>query len=213
TLVLKGTVTLVANRQCGITLVEAGSPGMAKGGSGDVLTGVIASLCAQGHKVYQAAVLGVLVNGIAGSLAAQETGEYAMTASDTIGMIGKAMDSLQSGKMAKQQTMPDTGRDALCRQPYRETYQAPIKKPYIEPITETKAEETSGRSAVRFADEPITLGSEGLEEHFNFLATDEDFPARSSRRDDDNPFGDRMDTRMRQGMPDHRRLIPKPFKR
>ncbi len=94
TLVLKGTTTIVASRERGVSLIAAGSPGMAKGGSGDVLTGIIASLAAQGKNAYDAAVLGVMINGIAGEMAAEEMGEYSMTAGDTVGMIGRAMDVL-----------------------------------------------------------------------------------------------------------------------
>ena len=98
TLVLKGTTTIVAGREKGVTLIAAGSPGMAKGGSGDVLTGIISSLAAQGKDAYDAAVLGVLINGMAGEMAAKEKGEYSMTAGDTISMIGRAMESLTGTK-------------------------------------------------------------------------------------------------------------------
>jgi len=98
TLVLKGTTTIVASRERGISLLAAGSPGMAKGGSGDVLTGIIASLAAQGREAYDAAVLGVMINGIAGGLAAKARGEYSMTAGDTVSMIGRAMEILMEKK-------------------------------------------------------------------------------------------------------------------
>jgi NAD(P)H-hydrate epimerase len=94
TLVLKGTTTIVADRERGCALISAGSPGMAKGGSGDVLTGVIASLAAQGKSAFDAAALGVMIAGTAGEMAAKKCGEYAMTASDTVDMIGSAIDAL-----------------------------------------------------------------------------------------------------------------------
>ena len=105
TLVLKGSVTVVANRERGVSLISAGSPGMAKGGSGDVLTGIISSLAAQGRDAYDAAVLGVMIGGMAGEMAAQARGEYSMTAGDTVEMIGRAMETL-----TKQQ--PDTPKTA-----------------------------------------------------------------------------------------------------
>ena len=82
-LLLKGATTVIAHAK-GAYLVTAGSPGMAKGGSGDVLTGVIAALLAQGLPAQMAAYGGAYLCGKAGERAAQAKGEYGMTAEDTI---------------------------------------------------------------------------------------------------------------------------------
>jgi NAD(P)H-hydrate epimerase len=69
---------------------STGNPGMASGGTGDVLTGMIGSLLAQGYSASQAACLGVYLHGLAGDLAAQEKGEIAMIAGDLIDKIPQA---------------------------------------------------------------------------------------------------------------------------
>ena len=71
-----------------------GNPGMASGGSGDVLTGVIAALLAQGQKPHWAARMGVYVHGLAGDRAAEVWGETSMCASDLVGELGSAFKSL-----------------------------------------------------------------------------------------------------------------------
>jgi NAD(P)H-hydrate epimerase len=68
----------------------SGNPGMAKGGSGDVLTGVITALLAGGMTAGDAALAGVYAHGVAGDLAAREHGERGMTSGDVAGMLGKA---------------------------------------------------------------------------------------------------------------------------
>lgn len=80
--VLKGAGTLVCGPQPGaITLIDAGNPGMASGGMGDVLTGVVAGLLAQGLSLYDAARCGACLHAAAGDLAARE-GERGLLASD-----------------------------------------------------------------------------------------------------------------------------------
>ncbi len=81
--VLKGHRTVVSD---GLrTYVNTtGNPGMAKGGMGDVLTGVIAAFCAQGYGSFEAAVLGVYIHGLAGDLVRDRLGEIGMMASDVI---------------------------------------------------------------------------------------------------------------------------------
>ncbi len=73
----------------------SGNNGMAAGGSGDVLTGVIASLIAQGSDVFGAAQLGAYLHGLAGDAAAQSRGKYAMTARDIIDGIGEVLKEIQ----------------------------------------------------------------------------------------------------------------------
>lgn len=94
TLVLKGNRTLVSN---GKSLFEnsTGNPGMATAGMGDVLTGIIAGLIAQGLAPYEAAKLGVYVHGLAGDIAAQEKTEQCLIASDVIEYLPKALKALK----------------------------------------------------------------------------------------------------------------------
>lgn len=66
---------------------KSGNSGMATGGSGDVLTGVIAALIAQGMTPFNAATLGVYIHGLAGDAAAEALGEYSLMASDIIDYI------------------------------------------------------------------------------------------------------------------------------
>lgn len=79
--VLKGAGTLIADSQ-GIAVASVGNPGMASGGMGDVLTGVIAGLLAQGLPLNSAAQQGVMLHGLAADQAALESGERGLLASD-----------------------------------------------------------------------------------------------------------------------------------
>ena len=86
--VLKGHETIVAdNDEHAIYLNKSGNSGMATGGSGDVLTGVIAALIAQGMEPFDATTLGVYIHGLAGDAAAEMLGEYSVMASDIIDHI------------------------------------------------------------------------------------------------------------------------------
>ena len=67
---------------------------MASGGMGDVLTGVITSLLAQGKESCESAVLGAFLHGLAGDLAAEELGTYGMIAGDVVKRIPYAIKSL-----------------------------------------------------------------------------------------------------------------------
>ena len=91
--VLKGHRTLVTD---GKTTYEnqTGNPGMATGGSGDVLTGVITSLLGQDLSPLEAATLGVHVHGLAGDLACDEIGEVSMIASDILEYLPEAFQAL-----------------------------------------------------------------------------------------------------------------------
>lgn len=84
--VAKGVPTIVAG--CGKAyVIKAGNPGLARGGSGDVLTGIIAAFCAQGFDPAEAAAAGVYVHGSAADLAADELSETAMLPSDVISKL------------------------------------------------------------------------------------------------------------------------------
>ena len=88
-LVLKDAYTIVVyGGKCFVN--STGNPGMATAGSGDVLTGMITGLCAQGYEPLNAARMAIYLHGRAGDLAVSETGVYAMTASDLIRFTGKA---------------------------------------------------------------------------------------------------------------------------
>ncbi len=155
TLVLKGTTTIVASRERGCALISAGSPGMAKGGSGDVLTGIIASLAAQGKSAFDAAVLGVMIAGTAGEMAAQEWGEYAMTAGDTIRMIGRAIDALteapqkKKAPLKKKRAPEEPAEQKMQETPYdAEGYETP------ESLDISEDEEGTGEPEEDLAEEP-----------------------------------------------------------
>lgn len=90
-LVLKGQRTVVADPAGNTYVNKTGNPGLATAGTGDVLTGMIASFCAQGLTNWQAAVQGVRLHGLAGDLAAKEKGEYGLIATDVIEKIPYAI--------------------------------------------------------------------------------------------------------------------------
>jgi NAD(P)H-hydrate epimerase len=71
---------------------------MAKGGSGDVLTGIIGSLLAQGYSATDAGILGMYLHGLSGDLASHDLGEDAMTSTDQISYISAAFKSLRNSR-------------------------------------------------------------------------------------------------------------------
>lgn len=77
---------------------DTGNPGMATGGTGDVLTGVITALICQGLQPFEAAVLGAHVHGLAGDLAAAELGEVSLIASDLLAYLPQAFQALREPK-------------------------------------------------------------------------------------------------------------------
>lgn len=82
TVVLKGAPTFIFHPGIPIHISSTGDPGLATAGTGDVLTGLIAALLAQGLSPHDAACLGVYLHGLAGEQAALELTSYCMTASD-----------------------------------------------------------------------------------------------------------------------------------
>lgn len=90
--VLKGAYTRACLPDGRIFVNTSGNAAMATGGSGDVLTGLIASLLAQGYSVNDAAIAGVYIHGLAGDIAAK--GKFAISASDIASAISPAMHSL-----------------------------------------------------------------------------------------------------------------------
>lgn len=94
TIVLKGHYTMTVRPDSKIYVNSSGNAGMATPGSGDVLTGVIASLIAQNYSADWSVVLGVYLHGLAGDLAAQEHGTYGLIASDIVEHLGKAINEV-----------------------------------------------------------------------------------------------------------------------
>ena len=90
TILLKGAHTIVADTE-GVCFFNAtGNAGMATAGSGDVLTGIITGLLAQGYAPSKAAIVGVYLHGLAGDLAAEKIGQQAMLAGDIVDNLGNA---------------------------------------------------------------------------------------------------------------------------
>jgi NAD(P)H-hydrate epimerase len=88
---LKGAYTVIAEPEGRVFVNPTGNAGMAKGGTGDVLTGLIGGLLAQGSSGLQAALIGAYVHGMAGDLAQERSGERGMTAQDVLGHIAEAL--------------------------------------------------------------------------------------------------------------------------
>ena len=88
--VLKGFSTLIAAPTGRIALNTSGGHGLAKGGSGDVLAGLLGGLLAQGMEAFDAACLAVYVHGLAGEIAQGEHSARGMIAGDVLGALGAA---------------------------------------------------------------------------------------------------------------------------
>ncbi len=88
--VLKGHYTFITCPNGNTYSNTTGNAGMAKGGNGDALTGMITALLAQNYTSEQACVAGVFLHGLAGDIAVKETGEFSLLASDLINTIGKS---------------------------------------------------------------------------------------------------------------------------
>jgi hydroxyethylthiazole kinase-like uncharacterized protein yjeF len=100
--VLKGHRTVVANPEGRVAINLTGNPGMATGGTGDVLTGMIAAWFAQLLDADAACRLAVYVHGLAGDLAEADEGEVAMTASDLLMRLGDAVLELSARRRRKE---------------------------------------------------------------------------------------------------------------
>jgi len=93
-IVLKGHHTFIATPDRKSYFNNTGNAGMAKGGSGDVLTGVLTALLGQGYDAVQASVLGVHLHGFAGDIAADKCSMEAMVAGDIIDNLGQAFSAV-----------------------------------------------------------------------------------------------------------------------
>ena len=96
TVILKGAYTAVCSSAGQIHFNSTGNCGMAKGGSGDALTGLLTGLLAQGYSVEQASLIAVYLHGLAGDLAASELGHDAMRPTDLIDFLPNAWVQLRS---------------------------------------------------------------------------------------------------------------------
>ena len=88
-LVLKGHATLVAAPGGALWVNTTGNPGLARGGSGDVLAGMIGGLCAAGLPALEAAKCGVWLHGAAADRAAAQRGQWGMLPSDLPAALGE----------------------------------------------------------------------------------------------------------------------------
>jgi len=95
--VLKGYRTLLASPEGRVMINPTGNPGMASGGTGDVLSGLIASEVMQVEDLMQAVVNAVFVHGLSGDLAAEKVGEKSLTATDLIKFLPEAMKFIARG--------------------------------------------------------------------------------------------------------------------
>lgn len=94
--VLKGAKTVIASKEGNSWVNLTGNPGMATGGSGDILTGIIGGLLTQKLSSLEAAKTGVYLHGYAADLAAQKKGEISLIASDTLETIPEAIRRIKS---------------------------------------------------------------------------------------------------------------------
>ncbi len=97
-LVLKGSRSIIAQPDGNLHINPSGNPGMASGGTGDVLTGMIGGLVCQGFPAASAAIAATYVHGLAGDLAAEERGEMALIATDILEKIPHVLREMGKGK-------------------------------------------------------------------------------------------------------------------
>jgi ADP-dependent NAD(P)H-hydrate dehydratase / NAD(P)H-hydrate epimerase len=93
-LILKCTPTIILSPDGRVYINSTGNPGMASGGSGDVLTGIVAALVCQMEDPVKASILGVYLHGLSADLAVEEIGEISLVASDIIDYIPDAINEI-----------------------------------------------------------------------------------------------------------------------
>jgi len=91
---VKGANTAIAVPEGDIIFNCSGNPGMATGGTGDVLTGILTGLLGQQYTAREAAILGVFLHGLAGDIAAREKGQPSMVAGDLVDFLPQAFKTL-----------------------------------------------------------------------------------------------------------------------
>jgi NAD(P)H-hydrate epimerase len=92
--ILKGANTSISTQLGAVYFNSSGNPGMAKGGSGDVLTGILLSLMAQGYTAAQAAIIGVYLHGLSADKATKKQSLESLIPSDIIENIGQGFKSI-----------------------------------------------------------------------------------------------------------------------
>jgi len=92
--VLKGALSAIASPDGKVYFNSTGNPGMAKGGSGDVLTGIITGMLSQGYPSLDAALAGVFLHGLTGDLAAADVGTNSLIAGDLVEFLPYAFKKL-----------------------------------------------------------------------------------------------------------------------
>lgn len=97
-IVIKGAYSAIVTPEGNVYFNSSGNPGMATAGAGDVLTGVIVSLLAQGYVPEVAARLGVYLHGLAGDLAAEDLSYEGVISSDLVEYLPKAFKTLRSNQ-------------------------------------------------------------------------------------------------------------------
>lgn len=105
--VLKGSRTVVAKPDGHVYVNTTGNPGMATAGTGDVLTGLIAGLIAQGAPADEASVAGVFLHGLAGDIAAKKSGMHGIVAGNVLKCLPKAFKEVLQ---KKRQNLHSVGR-------------------------------------------------------------------------------------------------------
>lgn len=108
--VLKGHGTVVTDGER-VCVNETGNPGMASGGSGDVLTGLIAGLLCQGLEPFDAARLGAFVHGLAGDLAAMRVGELSLIPEDILACVPDVFRTLE--RLSRDEPLDTLDPDAV----------------------------------------------------------------------------------------------------
>jgi hydroxyethylthiazole kinase-like uncharacterized protein yjeF len=104
--VLKGARSIVAERSRPLTINPTGNPGMATGGTGDVLTGMVAGLLAQGLLPFEAAAAATYLHGLAGDLAADLLGEASLVAGDLLESLPIAIQQVEESDVSDSRRSP-----------------------------------------------------------------------------------------------------------
>ncbi len=104
TILLKGNPTLIAGSDGTVYIMPYGDSGLASAGSGDVLSGIIVSLLAQGCGVNEAARLGAYIHGMAGESASRKLTPYSCIASDIIGSLPEVFQALTQAPITKDES-------------------------------------------------------------------------------------------------------------
>ncbi|MFA6471892.1 MAG: NAD(P)H-hydrate dehydratase [Candidatus Latescibacterota bacterium] len=94
---LKGPTTVIADPDGEVWLNSTGNQSLATAGSGDVLTGLITGIAAQGVDIFPAAVLGAFIHGLAGEIASEETGMRGVMAGDVLENLTLAFEEIETG--------------------------------------------------------------------------------------------------------------------